>query len=409
MKRMVLVALILAAAPGTAIEREPLETYRARRQQLAAELGGVVVVFASPARDLVEYRQDNDFYYLTGFVEPDAILLLDSTGEAVEETLFIPERDLAEERWTGVKLGPGPGAEQATGVANVEPLGEFDVRFEAAARGADAVYTVRGQEAAAALAGGAARNTGFRDASGAIASMRLVKSDTELALLERAIAITMDAHRAAAGVIAPGAAEYEAEAIIEYEFRRAGAERPAFPSIVGSGPFSTILHYDRNDRRMEDGDLVVVDIGAEYSGYAADITRTYPVNGRFSDRQREIYQIVLDAQKAALARVRPGARLRGPDSIHSAAREHIENAGYGEYFIHGTSHYIGLHVHDVGSTQAPLEPNMVFTVEPGIYIPEENIGVRIEDDVVVTEDGYRMLSDFPREIDEIETLMAGRD
>jgi Xaa-Pro aminopeptidase len=157
---------------------------------------------------------------------------------------------------------------------------------------------------------------------------------------------------------------------------------------------------------MQDGDLVVVDIGAEYSGYAADITRTYPVNGRFTERQREIYEIVLGAQKAALARVRPGARLNGPDGIHAAAREYIDEAGYGEYFIHGTSHYIGLYVHDVGDTRAPLEPNMVFTVEPGIYIPEENIGVRIEDDVVVTPDGYRMLSDFPREVEEIEALMA---
>ena len=157
---------------------------------------------------------------------------------------------------------------------------------------------------------------------------------------------------------------------------------------------------------MQGGDLVVVDVGAEFSGYSADITRTYPVNGRFTDRQREIYQIVLDAQNAALAQVRPGARMSGPNSIHSAARAYIDNAGYGEYFIHGTSHYIGLYVHDVGDTRQTLEPNMVLTVEPGIYIPQENIGVRIEDDVVVTSTGYRMLSDFPREAHEIEALMA---
>ena len=207
-----------------------------------------------------------------------------------------------------------------------------------------------------------------------------------------------------------GGTKLEVEAIIEFEFRRNGAERPGFPSIVGSGPNATILHYDRNTRKMEAGDLVVADIGAEYGGYTADITRTYPVSGKFTERQREIYQIVLDAQKAALARVKPGATIRGrgSNSIHAAALEYIQSKGYGDYFIHGTSHHIGLEVHDVGPVGRPLKPNMVITIEPGIYIPDENIGVRIEDDVLVTETGYRMLSDFPREIDEIEALMARR-
>jgi Xaa-Pro aminopeptidase len=153
---------------------------------------------------------------------------------------------------------------------------------------------------------------------------------------------------------------------------------------------------------MQSGDLVVVDIGAEYGGYAADVTRTYPVSGRFSARQREIYQIVLDAQKAALSRVKPGVRLR---DIHQAAMEVIREKGYDRYFIHGTSHHIGLHVHDVGDTTRPLEVNMTLTVEPGIYIEAEQLGVRIEDSIVVTAEGYRMLSDFPKEIDEIERLM----
>jgi Xaa-Pro aminopeptidase len=158
---------------------------------------------------------------------------------------------------------------------------------------------------------------------------------------------------------------------------------------------------------MRPGELIVVDIGAEYSGYAADVTRTYPVSGRFTERQREIYQIVLDAQKAALERVMPGVPIGGRVGVHAAARDYIAARGYGDYFIHGTSHYLGLYVHDVGDTSRPLEPGMVLTVEPGIYLPEENLGVRIEDDVLVTRDGYRMLSDFPREIDQIEALMAG--
>jgi Xaa-Pro aminopeptidase len=229
-----------------------------------------------------------------------------------------------------------------------------------------------------------------------------MKSATEVALLEKAIQITTKAEGAAAKVIAPGAMEYEVEAALEYEFRRNGAERPGFPSIVGSGPFSTVLHYDKSTRRMEAGDVVVVDIGAEYSGYSADVTRTFPVSGKFSPRQKEIYEIVLNAQNAAIAQVKPGATF---ETIHAAAFNYIRSKGYSEYFIHGTSHHIGLQVHDVGSASRPLEPNMVITVEPGIYIPEEQLGIRIEDDVLVTRSGYRVLSEFPKEVEEIEALV----
>jgi Xaa-Pro aminopeptidase len=406
MKRIAAAILFLATMSAGAIEREPVTTYQERRQALAAELGGTIVILAAAPDDLVQYEQDDNFYYLTGFTEPDAALMIDGTTTPATEYLFLPPRDFEEERWTGVKLGPGPEAERETGVGNVVSLEDFESEFTRLAGTPTTVHTILGREDALSRLQSIVPGAEYADAADAIARMRLVKTDDELALLEKAIRITMDAHRAAAARIGPDTMEYEVEAEIEYEFRRNGAERPAFPSIVGSGPFSTILHYDRNDRRMQEGDLVVVDIGAEYSGYAADITRTYPVNGRFTGRQREIYEIVLNAQKAALAQVRPGARLNGPDSIHSAARDYIEAAGYGDYFIHGTSHYIGLYVHDVGNTRTDLEPNMVLTVEPGIYIPEENIGVRIEDDVVVTESGYRMLSDFPREADEIEALMA---
>ena len=196
--------------------------------------------------------------------------------------------------------------------------------------------------------------------------------------------------------------EYEVQASLEYEFTKNGAERPGFPSIVGSGPFSTILHYNDSTRRMEAGDVVVVDIGASYSGYSADVTRTYPVNGKFSPRQREIYQIVLDAQKAAIAKVKPGARI---SDMHNAAMSYIRSKGYEKYFIHGTSHHIGLEVHDAGETSRPFEPGMVITAEPGIYIPEEQLGIRIEDDVLVTADGHRVLSNFPKEISEIEAQM----
>ncbi len=408
MRRFALAWILLTAIAATALEREPLEQYKLRRQKLASQLDGVVALYAALATDLVQYQQEDNFYYLTGFDEPGAILLLDATGDSFEEILFIPPRDQDEERWTGEKLGPGPRAVGATGVTSVEALEEFASQFQRMLEKTDAVYTLTDQEDNVLRLRKIAPGADIGDLAPSLALNRQVKTASELAILTKAIDITMKAHAAAAGVIAPNVAEYEVEATIEFEFRRNGAERPAFPSIVGSGPNATILHYDRNTRKMAAGDLVVADIGAEYGGYAADITRTYPVGGKFTERQREIYQIVLDAQKAALARVKPGATIggRGSNSIHEAARQHIQSKGYGDHFIHGTSHHIGLEVHDVGPVGRPLEPNMVITVEPGIYIPDENIGVRIEDDVLVTETGYRILSDFPREIDEIEALMA---
>lgn len=379
--------ILVVAAPLLAIEKEPLQEYRARRERLAGAIkGSILVLKAAPEEELVEYQQERNFYYLTGFEEPDAILLLNATTTPPDEILFIPERKPAEERWTGAKLGPGPEAEKMTGFKKVLPLSDFDSSLSRAAEGNQPVLALK-------------------DVVDKIAVMRQVKSATEIGLLEKAIQITLKAQQAAAQTIAPRVMEYEVEAAVEFEFRRNGAERPGYPSIIGSGPFSTILHYDKNSRRMEAGDVVVVDVGAEYSGYSADVTRTYPVSGKFTARQREIYQIVLDAQKAAIAEVRPGATFAG---IHRAAMDHIRSKGYEKNFIHGTSHHIGLEVHDVGSTTRPLEPNMVITVEPGIYIPEEQLGVRIEDDVLVTPDGHRVLSTFPKEISEIEAQMQKR-
>ena len=386
MKRSLLV-LLLSVLPLLAIEKEPLAEYKERRERLEQRIkGNVLVLRAAPEEELVEYQQERNFYYLTGFDEPNAILLLDAASTPPEDFLFLPERKPLEERWTGTKLGPGPEAETATGFSKVLPVSEFDATLKKASERAKSVY-------------------GVKEVVNDIAHLRQTKSPTEVALLEKAVRITLKAQEAAARTIAPGVMEYEVEAALEYEFRRNGAERPGFPSIVGSGPFSTILHYDKNTRRMESGDVVVVDIGAEWGGYSADVTRTYPVSGKFSPRQREIYQIVLDAQKAAMAKIKPGVTFR---DIHQASSSYIRSKGYEKYFIHGTSHHIGLEVHDAGSTERPLEPNMVITVEPGIYIGEEQLGIRIEDDVVVTPTGYRMLSTFPKEIDEIEALVQKR-
>jgi len=376
--------LIVFATLAFGIEKEPLQEYRARRERLAQRIkGNVLVLRAAPEQELVEYQQEKNFYYLTGFDEPNAILLLDASSEPSQEFLFLPERKPAQERWTGPKLGPGADAEKATGFAKVLSTSQFDAVLKTASDRAKSVY-------------------GLADVEKDIAYLRQVKSPTEIALLEKAIQITMKAQQAAAKTLAPGVMEYQVEAALEYEFRSNGAERPGFPSIVGSGPYSTILHYEKNERRIQAGDVVVVDIGAEYSGYSADVTRTYPSSGKFSTRQRELYQIVLDAQKAAIAKVKPGVKI---SDLHQAAMGHIRSKGYEKFFIHGTSHHIGLEVHDVGETSRPLEPNMVITVEPGIYIPEEEIGIRIEDDVLVTPTGYRVLSTSPKEIAEIEALV----
>ena len=247
--------------------------------------------------------------------------------------------------------------------------------------------------------------------------MRKVKSEAEAAMLRRAISVTADAQREVIRLIGPGIPEYRLEGAILGAFVAGGGSRAGFPSIVGSGPNSTVLHYNKNDRTLQDGDLVVVDIGGEYKGYTADITRTYPANGRFTPRQREVYQLVLDAQSAAVADFKPGVstiaalnrkvREFFQKSPLRAKDEKGETFSMDHFFIHGLGHHLGLDVHDVGDVTRPLGPGEVFTIEPGLYIPGESLGVRIEDDYRVTQDGLEKLSkDIPVDPDEIERLIA---
>ncbi len=397
--RTLVLTLFLCVALA-AVEKEPIQEYKSRRDHIAEKAkDGVVVLFALPEEDLVEYRQDPNFYYLTGFDQPNAILLIDASAKPARDYLFLKPRDLPQERWTGPKIGPGPEAEKLLGFQTVQMLNDFPEILKRVSAN-KTVHTLRENfDRVRGVVPGAA----VEDVTPAIAELRQVKSPTEIALLDKAVQITMKGLHTAARTVSPDVWEYEVEAALEFEFRRNGAERPGYPSIVGSGPLSTVLHYDKNARRMEAGDVVVIDVGAEYSGYVADITRTFPVSGKFSPRQREIYQIVLDAQKAAIAEVRPGATFA---KIHAAAFNYIKSKGYSQYFIHGTSHHIGLQVHDVGSTTRPMEPGMVITIEPGIYIPEEKLGVRIEDDLLITASGNRVMSTFPKEAAEIESLMS---
>ena len=252
------------------------------------------------------------------------------------------------------------------------------------------------------------------DIARTIGEMRKIKSAAEQALLQKAVDITAEAQRDCRAAIKPGVFEYEAQAVIEAAFTRNGSERPGYPSIVGSGINSTVLHYNENKKKIEQGDLVVVDVGAEYSYYTADITRTYPASGKFTERQRQVYQVVLDAQRAAEKAFKLGestmASLKqaAVEVMRSSALRDSQGGTLDKYFIHGLGHWLGMDVHDTGDYSKPLPAGSVITIEPGIYVPEEKLGVRIEDDYLVTENGLVKLSaKIPSEPDEIERLMTG--
>lgn len=423
-----LAATVQAAdtTPPDPFVRPPPETLSARRSRLLDSLGtGAAIVRSASTRDLEsdypqasDFRQNNDFFYLTGLETPDSWLVLAARpGGRVAEILFVPERESSEERWTG----PKPGTEEAariSGIQNVRHTSEFEQMVKS------------GQMAALSQAGPlrlplnesaladelvremAATASDVRDIEPVLAQVRLVKDDFEIRMLRHAIEVTDRAQRAAMKAAHPGIYEYELEAVIEYEFRHGGAERVGFPSIVGAGPNSVVLHYDESRRRTEPGDLVVMDIGAEYSYYTADVTRTIPVTGEFTDRQERLYELVLGAQRAALEAVRPGNTMA---DVSRAAHSYLQtNSGElcgetscDQHFVHGVGHWLGMDVHDVGSYATPFRPGMVLTVEPGVYLPEEDLGVRIEDDVLVTEDGREVLSTAPKTADEVEAAMAG--
>lgn len=397
----------------------------ARRARLMDRLGdALIVVPAAAQRDLEsdvlqdnDFRQDDYFFYLTGLESPDAWLVMAAQrDEADAAFLLLPARNPRGERWTGRRLGPGEDAERLTGVPATLPASSLDSLIAAlSAQVGEPLYMpLSGTARVRDLAGGAASPRTVVDVVPVLDSLRLVKDQAELTRMRRAIAITVEAHKAVMREARPGMYEYQLEAVVEYTFRDLGADRVGFPSIVGSGLNGTTLHYDVNRRRTEPGDLVVVDIGAEYGQYSADVTRTFPVDGTFTPRQRAIYELVLAAQRAAIAAVRPGTTI---GALNRVARKYIrDHSGdlcgdrtCDAYFIHGLSHWLGMRVHDVGDYGAPLVPGMVLTIEPGIYLPSEALGVRIEDDVLVTEDGAEILSaGAPRTVEAIEALMRGR-
>lgn len=381
------------------------------------EMGeGVAVVYANGEEDGDGYRQGSDFLYLTGVLEQGGILVLAPKERTYREYLLLPSRDPEAERWTGEREAIGAALRKKYGFEKIyrtgrlmslmlDLAGRSPVLWQVSRPESDGDEKPRDLElygkVGSKLPGVSTKSLGW-----ALARMRSRHSSDELAIMQRTIRISEAGFAAAAAQIHPGAPEAVLEAEAERVWKEAGARRPAYASIVGSGPNSTILHYPRSERVLGEGELVLMDMSAEFAHYASDITRTFPVSGRFSAEQRKIYDVVLKAQKAAFDRLRPGAYY---EDLDKAARKVIEDAGYGDYFIHGLGHFVGLDVHDAGAYQEPLAQGMVITLEPGIYIPDRKIGVRIEDDVLVTETGARWLSDgIPREPEEVERWMAAR-
>ncbi|WP_338064398.1 aminopeptidase P N-terminal domain-containing protein [Thermomonas flagellata] len=432
-------------------ERKPWARRRRRLMELAGD-GAIVIVPAAPerlrSRDVhYPYRQDSDFWYLTGFGEPEAVLVLVPGRAHGEAILFCRERDPAREQWDGPRLGPERAVE-ALGLDDAYPIADIDDILPGLLEGRRRVHYPLGRDAdfdlkligwlnrvRAQVRTGAQPPHEFLALGHLLDELRLFKSAEEIALMQKAADISVEAHRAAMRAARPGIREYALQAELECVFRRHGAE-PAYPSIVGGGANACILHYRDNRAAVRAGELVLIDAGAEHAGYAADITRTFPVSGRFSRAQRALHNLVCRAQAAALAQARPG---RPYEAVHEAAVEVLvdgllalgllsgspravrESGAWRRFYPHKTGHWLGLDVHDVGEYRIDgasrlLEPGMVFTIEPGLYIPADaadvaphwrGIGIRIEDDVLITRDGHRVLTAaLERSADEIEALMA---
>lgn len=462
--------IIALAAPLSA--QVPESEYAQRRAAVAAALpdGGVLLALGArePREDFFTFVQSPRFWYLTGYLEPDAALLIVRHGPQIAATIFVLPRNPAQEAWTGARLGTA-GATRRTGLP-ARPVAELRGAIDSALAGTKTLYAVADLDASADLsvddqyvASLQRGHPGLQVVSftEAVDSLRSRHSAAEFALLRRAVDITVDAQRAALGLIAPGKNEYEVQAVIEYTFRRSGAERPGFATIAGSGPNATSLHYSANDRPMAAGDLIVMDIGASWRGYTADVTRTAPVSGSFTPEQRALYQVVRDAQAAAERQAVLGASPRAMDDSANAAltaglarlgliegvdavydappagcRRRLESgcSQLSLYYDHGLGHGIGLEVHDPtvwDFRPNTIQPGAAFTIEPGLYIRENvfdilpdtprnramtaklkgtylryrNLGVRIEDDYFATETGVEWISRAPREAAEVEAAM----
>ena len=431
----------------------PDDVFERRRRRFMDTIGdGAAAIFPAAPESIrsndveYRYRQHSDVLYLTGFREPGSVCLLLPGHPKDEFVLFVRPRQLEREIWTGRRAGVD-GAIERYGASIAYPIEELDAKMPEYLAERDRVYFaieqdesftrrvmgwVRGLQTTRPRTGKGP--TALLDARQVVHEMRLHKDPQEIESLRRAIAISAEAHISAMRTARPGMSEYEIEALIEYVFRRRGAGGPAYPSIVAAGANATVLHYTTNDMVMRAGDVLLVDAGAEYEGYCADVTRSFPIGQRFDARQRALYEVVLGAQLAAIEAIQPGARVEDPHQralevlcqglvelklVAGRVPEVLEKELYKPFFMHRTSHWLGLDVHDVGLYKVNgeprlLEPGMVLTVEPGLYVGDhvenvdsawQGIGVRIEDDVLVTTDGHDVLSAaIPKAVDVIESL-----
>ncbi|MBI4984417.1 MAG: aminopeptidase P N-terminal domain-containing protein [Rhodocyclales bacterium] len=428
-----------------------ITAHLARRTRLLERMGaGVAVIPTAPERirnrdATYPYRADSYFHYLTGFPEPEAVLVL-VAGDQPQSLLFCRERDPDKEIWDGFRYGPD-GARERFGFDAAHPLKALDEQLVQLVADQPALWFSLGQDAAwdariaatlnavrAQSRAGKRAPEALRDVRVVLDDMRLIKDEAEIALLRRAAAISAAAHRRAMRAASAGRYEYEIEAELLHEFRRCGCQYPAYSPIVAAGANACVLHYVDNAKRIADGELILIDAGGELDGYASDITRTFPANGRYSGPQADIYDLVLDAQSAAIAAIRPGATFIAPHDaavkvlaqgmvdmklLEGSVDAVIETESYKRFYMHRTSHWMGLDVHDAGEYKAgdawrALAPGMVLTVEPGCYVrpaddvPQAfwNIGVRIEDDALVTATGCEILTEAaPKTIAAVEALM----
>lgn len=444
-----------------------MQPYLSRRLRLADQMrargGGIAVLATAPEvirnRDAhYPYRSDSYFHYLTGFPEPEAVVVIVADADTTRSLLFCREKNEEREIWDGFRFGP-EAARERFGFDEAAPFTSLDEAMPKLLADRPAVYqplaagaetdarlhrwleSVRGQARA-----GVSAPTAAHDLRALLDEMRLVKDAHEIEVMRRAAAISARAHVRAMQATAPGRREYEVEAELLHEFRRSGSAFPAYGSIVAGGRNACVLHYRENDAVLRDGDLLLIDAGCELDGYASDITRTFPVGGRFSGPQREIYDIVLASQAAAIAETRPGRRFMDPHDaavrvlaqgmidcglLQGSLDGVLESGGYRRFYMHRTGHWLGMDVHDCGGYREPgeaaasggekpwrvLRPGMVLTVEPGMYVRAaddvpaafHDIGVRIEDDAVVTEEGCEIItSGVPKSASDIEALMRAR-
>jgi Xaa-Pro aminopeptidase len=445
LKYFLAISLTLAAFhSASALDRQPNADYRARRQALAQKMaGGVAILFAGTEAEgpnaVYGFRQDNNFYYLSGSTEPGAALVVvseikgrDNTpGRPYSEVLFLPLHNVTQEKWTGPKLGAdSPQASAITGFDRVANLDQMPAELaKILGAGSASVFVDQSQDGEASPSASSLdwlrrtnsfpMRTAMHDVKPLLGQLRTVKDAGEVELIRKATNASIESHLAALRMIKPGLNEHDVSAVMQYQYLKHGCERPAYSPIVGAGANSTVLHYSADDAPLKAGDVVVMDVAGEYSMYASDITRTAPINGKFTDRQREIYNIVLGAQRAVMAEFRAGKSTltgRSSDSLSKVAYDYINSHGkdlhgqpLGPYFIHGVGHYVGLEVHDPGDPGAPIPRGAVFTDEPGIYIPEEKLGVRIEDIVWIDSDGklVNLTAALPHTAEEIEAAMAG--